>query len=63
MNKMKYHVPTKSYIYHTLLDTFQDDDSNYTSKQIAKKIFHLNESYKRQSIVKQVPNPTNLGNK
>ena len=36
---MKYHVPTKLYIYHAQLDPFLDDDSNYTSKQIAKKHF------------------------
>ena len=46
--EMKYHVPTKSYIYHTQLDPFLDDDSNYTSKQITKK--HVTSEWPLQKI-------------
>ena len=35
--EMKYHVPTKSYIYHTYI--IFGDDRNYQSKQITKKHF------------------------
>ena len=37
--EIKYRVPTKSYIYHKLIDPFMDEDINYTSKQITKKHF------------------------
>ena len=41
MMEMKYCIPTKSYIYHKLIDPFLDDDINYTSKQIIKNDFTL----------------------
>ena len=40
-----------------------DDNINYTSKQINKKHLLLNDTYKKQNIIKQVVNPTNLGQK
>ena len=61
--EMKYRVPTKSYIYHTKLDPFLDDDSNYTSKQLPKNILLLNDLYKKQNIVKQVWDSKKLGHK
>ena len=63
MKEMKYHIPSKSYLYHTRLYPFMDDDSNYASKQIAKNILLMNDPYKKLNIVKQVLNSTNLGHK
>ena len=62
MMEIKYHVPSKSYIYHKLINQFLDDHRNYTSKQITKNSLLINDPYKK-NILKQLPNPTNLGQK
>ena len=61
--EIKYHVPTKSYIYHTQLDPFLDYDRNYNNKKSPKKIYFWMTLTKKKNIVKQVTNPTNLGHK
>ena len=61
--EMKYHVPTKLYIYHTYNKTHLWMMITITHQNKSPKIILLlNEPYKK-NIVKEVPNPTNLGHK
>jgi len=54
-------VPYKSYIHHTKLDPFLDDDNSYTLKQITKKKFTSEWLLQKGNAIKQIPNPTHLG--